>query len=60
MTRTALPLIALAFAMATPAVASAATDGTSNTIMFVESQYVPTFMDYTDDVCLRRAAKCAP
>jgi hypothetical protein len=49
MTRLIL-LAALAFAAVTPAAASAATDGTSNTIMFAELQHKPGFMDYTDDV----------
>ena len=44
-----LTLLALALAV-TPAAASAATDGTSNTIMFAELQHKPGFMDYTDDV----------
>ncbi len=39
------------FALALPATASAASDGTSNTIMFAEFHHAPTrFMDYIDDV----------
>jgi hypothetical protein len=45
-----LPLLAV-LALALPATASAATDGTSNTIMVAEVHHAPTrFMDYTDDV----------
>ena len=48
MTRFLLPLAA-ALVLVTPAAASAATDGTSNTIMFAELAPHPGFMDYTDD-----------
>jgi hypothetical protein len=59
MTRKLLILTtALAGMAATPAAASATTDGTSNTIMFAELRHVPPgFMDYTDDVCMLRATK---
>jgi hypothetical protein len=51
MTRFLLPLAA-ALVLATPAAASAATDGTSNTLMAAELRPRPVvtgFMDYTDD-----------
>jgi hypothetical protein len=51
MTRLLIILAAVAGAFAMPAAASAATDGTSNTIMFAELHHKPAgFMDYTDDV----------
>jgi hypothetical protein len=53
-----LPLLAV-LALALPATASAAGDGTSNTIMFAELRPRPVatgFMDYTDDSCM---AVCA-
>jgi hypothetical protein len=51
MTRALLPLLA-ALTLALPATASAATDGTSNTLMAAELRPRPVvtgFMDYTDD-----------
>jgi hypothetical protein len=53
MTRLLILLAGLALTAAAPAAASAATDGTSNTIMFAELHHkpiLPGFMDYTDDV----------
>lgn len=51
-----LPLLAL-FALALPATAAAASDGTSNTIMFAELRHHPVgFMDYTDDSCMNVCA----
>ena len=44
---TRLLIIFAAVALATPSAAAAATDGTSNTIMFAKPA---GFMDYTDDV----------
>jgi hypothetical protein len=43
-------LIAALVLLATPAAASASTDGTSNTLMVAELAPHPGFMDYTDDV----------
>jgi hypothetical protein len=57
MTRLLILLATLAFAVVTPAAASAASDGTSNTVMFAELQHKPGFMDYTDDVPFVRAAR---
>jgi hypothetical protein len=61
MTRNLLILAtAIAGLAAIPTAASAATDGTSNTIVFAELRHAPTgFMDYTDDVCLRPAKRYA-
>jgi hypothetical protein len=59
MTRFLLPLLAM-FTLALPAAASAASDGTSNTVMFAELRPRPVatgFMDYTDDVPLHSAAR---
>jgi hypothetical protein len=47
---TRLLLVAAVFLLAAPAVASAASDGTSNTLMVAELAPHPGFMDYTDDV----------
>jgi hypothetical protein len=60
MTRNLLILAtAIAGLAAIPTAASAATDGTSNTIVFAELRHTPTgFIDFTDDVCLLRATKC--
>ncbi len=41
--------IAVAGAATVPAAATAAVDGTSNTIMFATSPGKHSFMDYTDD-----------
>jgi hypothetical protein len=57
MTRLLIALAALACAAVMPAAASAATDGTSNTIMVAELQHKPGFMDYTDDVAFVRAGR---
>jgi hypothetical protein len=54
MTRILLPLLATV-TLALPAAASAASDGTSNTILVAELRprpVTPGFMDYTDDVML--------
>jgi len=48
-------VIALAGAVAVPAAAAAAVDGTSNTIMFATSSGKHSFMDYTDDAYRRVA-----
>jgi hypothetical protein len=58
MTRLLLPLLA-GLALTLPAAASAASDGTSNTLMVAELRPRPVvtdFMDYTDDALLAPAS----
>ena len=50
MTLLKLSILAAALCFAAPAAAGAASDGTSNTIMFAEAVHkTPKFIDYTDD-----------
>ena len=59
MTLLKLSILAAALCFAAPAAAGAASDGTSNTIMFAEAVHkTPKFMDYTDDALQGGCSAC--